>query len=152
MSVTLFEKRVSVYVIGLRSSWIIWMATKSNDNCFLFLFQAVPAAWLGLNWSHSDRPTPQPQQCRIQAASVTYIAARGNAGSLTHWVRPGIEPHPHGLVRFINHWATTGTPKYTYSWEWVWSWKGVGLSFLSFFFFFLFSLLNHIPSILLNIM
>ena len=27
----------------------------------------------------------------IWAASVTYTTARGNAGSLTHWARPGIE-------------------------------------------------------------
>ena len=46
---------------------------------------------LGSNQSCSCRPTPQPQQCRIRAASVTYTAAQGNAGSLTHWARPGIE-------------------------------------------------------------
>ena len=34
-----------------------------------------------------------------------------NARSLTHWVRPGIEPVSSWmLVGFINHWATTGTP------------------------------------------
>ena len=43
--------------------------------------------------------------------SVTYIAARGNAGSLTHWGRPGIEPHPHRYhVVFLTPWATRGTP------------------------------------------
>ena len=30
------------------------------------------------------RPTPQPQQCGIRAASATYTTAHGNAGSLTH--------------------------------------------------------------------
>lgn len=35
------------------------------------------------------RPIPQPWQNWIQAASATYMAADG---SLTHWVRPGIEP------------------------------------------------------------
>ena len=29
------------------------------------------------------QPTPQPQQHEIQAASVTYITAHSNAGSLT---------------------------------------------------------------------
>ena len=32
---------------------------------------------------------PQPRQ--IWASSVTYTTAHGNAGSLTHWARPGIE-------------------------------------------------------------
>ena len=38
------------------------------------------------------RPTPQTQQCCVQTASVTYVAAHGNTRSLTHWLRPGIEP------------------------------------------------------------
>ena len=34
----------------------------------------------------------------------------GNAGSLTHWVRPGSKPTSSWiLVGFVNHWATTGT-------------------------------------------
>ena len=32
----------------------------------------------------------------IGAAAARYTTARGNTGSLTHWVRTGIEPHPHG--------------------------------------------------------
>ena len=38
------------------------------------------------------KPAPQPQQHQIQAPSANYAAAYGNTGSLTHWVRPGIEP------------------------------------------------------------
>ena len=34
----------------------------------------------------------QPQQCRIWAKSVTYTAAYSNTRSITHWVRPGIQP------------------------------------------------------------
>ena len=30
------------------------------------------------------------------SASVTYTTAHGNAWSLTHWVRPGLNPQPHG--------------------------------------------------------
>ena len=37
----------------------------------------------GSNLSCSRRPTPQPQQCGMRAASVTYTTAHGNAGSLT---------------------------------------------------------------------
>ena len=65
---------------------------------FLFcLFRAAPAAYggsqpRGSNWSYSLWPTPQPQQCRIQATSVTYTTAHGNTGSLTHRARPEIEP------------------------------------------------------------
>ena len=32
------------------------------------------------------------QQLGIGAASATYTAAHGNAGSITHGARPGIEP------------------------------------------------------------
>ena len=43
--------------------------------------------------------------------SVTYTTGHGNTGSLTHWVRPGIEPESSWmLVGFVNHWATAGTP------------------------------------------
>ena len=34
----------------------------------------------------------QPQQRKIQAESSTYTTAHDNPGSLTYWVRPGIEP------------------------------------------------------------
>ena len=37
-------------------------------------------------------PRPEPQQRQIQATSVTYTAAHGNAGSLTHRADPGIKP------------------------------------------------------------
>ena len=47
-------------------------------------------------------PTPQPQQCKIWAASLTYTTAHGNARSLTHRLRPGIELAASWiLVRFI---------------------------------------------------
>ena len=46
---------------------------------------------------------PEPQQCGIQAASATYTTAHGNAGSLTHWARPGIESEISWfLVGFIS--------------------------------------------------
>ena len=64
---------------------------------FFFLFTAAPAACgspqarsrtgaaaAGLHHSHGNTGS--------EAASVIYAAARGNARSLTHWVRPGIEP------------------------------------------------------------
>ena len=70
----------------------------------------------------------QPQQRGIRAASATYTTAHGNAGSLTHWERPGIESATLWFsVGFVNHWATTGTPKKTYLKNFL---------FFSFFFFF----------------
>ena len=57
-------------------------------------------------------PQPQPQQCKIQAESSTYTTGHGNAGSLTHWARPGIEPASSWIlvkIRFCC--AMTGTPK-----------------------------------------
>ena len=38
----------------------------------------------GLNWSCTCWPTPQPQQCGVQAMPATYTTAHGNVGSLTH--------------------------------------------------------------------
>ena len=63
---------------------------------FVFAFQGhTLGIWRfpdqGSNRSYNCQPTPQPQQCKIRATSLTYTTAHGNAGSLTHW--PGIEPH-----------------------------------------------------------
>ena len=58
---------------------------------------------LGVDQSCSCRPTPEPQQCQIQAVSATYTTAQGNTGSLTHGARPGIEPTSAWLlVRFVS--------------------------------------------------
>ena len=51
----------------------------------LLLFRAAPAVYggsqaRGLIRATSCQPTPQPQQHRIQAASVTYTTAQGDAG------------------------------------------------------------------------
>ena len=46
-----------------------------------------------------------------RAASANYTAADGNARSLTHWARPGMEPASSWiLVRFVTCWATRETP------------------------------------------
>ena len=42
---------------------------------------------------------------------LTYTTAHGNAGSLIHPARPGVEPSSSWiLVRFINRWAMKGIP------------------------------------------
>ena len=46
----------------------------------------------------------------VQAASVTYTKACGNAGSLTHLERPEIKPaSSRTLARLLTHWATMET-------------------------------------------
>ena len=46
---------------------------------------------------------PPPWQHQIWAASVLYATTRGNAGSLTHWTRPGIDPtSSQGQHRVLN--------------------------------------------------
>ena len=83
---------------------------------FFFSFFWLPS-WhmevprLVANWSYSCWSTLQPQQRRIWATSSTYTTAHGNAGSLTHWVRPRIESASLWmLVGFVNCWVPTGTP------------------------------------------
>ena len=59
------------------------------------LFRAVLMALGGsqaTGWTGGVEVGPQPQQCQIWAMSATYTIGHGNAGSLTHWVRPAIEP------------------------------------------------------------
>ena len=65
----------------------------------------------GSNRSCSQQPMPEPQHHQIRAASATYTTVHSNAGSLTHWVKPGIEPATSWfLVGFVKHCAMTGTP------------------------------------------
>ena len=52
------------------------------------------------------------RQSHSNVGSATHTTAHSNSGSLTHQARPGIEPTTSWfLVRFVNHCATTGTPK-----------------------------------------
>ena len=69
-----------------------------SDYLFIFflLFRVTHAPYgsFQANWSWSCQPTsqPQPQPRQLWAPSATYATAHGNAGCLTHWARPGIEP------------------------------------------------------------
>ena len=68
--------------------------------------------------------TPDP------AASATYTTAHGNAGYLTHWERPLIKPATSWfLVRFVNHWATMGTPSSLILNREIYLWKFPGVWF-----------------------
>ena len=63
-------------------NWIVFLI-------FIYFFFLGPHLWhmevtrLGVELELQLRPVPQPQQCRIQAPSLTYAAACSNAGSLT---------------------------------------------------------------------
>ena len=59
----------------------------------------------GSNWSCSCQLTLQPQQCRIQATSVTYTMAHGNARSLTHCILMD-------TCQVCYNWAKRGTPTF----------------------------------------
>ena len=82
-----------------------------------FVFQGhIYGIWrfpgYGSDRSCHSWPTPQSQEPQIWAMSAPCTTAHGNARSWTHWVRPGIEPTTSWfLVGFINHSATTGTPR-----------------------------------------
>ena len=82
----------------MRLGWINVASEKQTFKCcFLFSFGTHTCSiWKfpgqGSNQSYSSWPTLQPQQSRIQATSAIYTTAHDNAGSLTHWARPGIEP------------------------------------------------------------
>jgi len=68
-----------------------------------FLHMAVSRLGVQSDQSYSCQPTPQPQQCRIQATSGTYTTAHGNTGSLGCRAGPAVEPMSSWiLIRFVS--------------------------------------------------
>ena len=65
------------------------------------------------------RAAPKAHGCSQVRGSPGATAAslhhsHGNAGSLTHWARPGIKPISSWILAgFITCWATVGTPRQT---------------------------------------
>ena len=91
--------------------WAMMGTPSLPSKCNSFLLFSSFAFFLGL----LSCCRPMPQQCQIQAKSVTYTTAHGNARSLAPWVRAGIEPMSSWiLVGFANHWAMTGTPYFSH--------------------------------------
>ena len=84
------ENQVYGKVVLKVSEFLGWgYVQNSFFFCLFCLSRAASEAYGGSqaresNQSYCCRPTPQPQQCQIPAASVTYTTAHGNAGSLTH--------------------------------------------------------------------
>ena len=103
-------------------------ACPSITSCVLFPFKASLAIIASNDWhpfsfflfffclSAFSRSTPTAYGGSQARGLIGDVAAglrqsHSNAGSLTHWARPGIKPETSWfLVGFVNHWATTGTP------------------------------------------
>ena len=83
---------------------------------FLFVcFRAIPVSY-----------GSSQVRAQIRAASATYATACSNAGSLTHWERPGIEPASLWiLVMFLTCWATTEAPSVSF-----FTWCEIRIQFL----------------------
>ena len=95
--------------------------------CLFAFSRATPAAyggsqargWIGavatsLRQSHSNAGSEPRLQPTPQLTANTTV--HGNAGSLTHWARAGIEPSTSWfLVGFVNHCTMTGTPTFQFS-------------------------------------
>ena len=99
-------------------SEIVWVMALPADQLYnpmqvlqvtFFFFKATPAAYgrsqargrMSLHQSHSNTGS--------KVASATYKTAHGSDGSLTNWVRPGVEPVSSWILGFVTHWATMGT-------------------------------------------
>ena len=98
-----------IYVESKISHKWTYLQNRNRLTFFFLLFRATPVAYGDpqargrMNQSYSCQPMQQSQQQRIWAESATYTTARSNARSLTHLVRPGIEPETSWfLVRFIS--------------------------------------------------
>ena len=72
---------------------------------FLFFF------FLGQHLWHMEVARSQSQQHGDPShTSSMYTTVHSNAGFLTHWARPGIEPASWIPVGFVNCWVMKGTP------------------------------------------
>ena len=98
-----------------RSGLVCWKA--DSFLSFFSLFRTTPVAYgisqardqigataIGLHHSHSN--------ARSEVCLQPYTTAHSNAGSLTHWSRPGIEPASSVDASWIRYcWAMMETPK-----------------------------------------
>ena len=101
------------------TSWVLNPMSHNRDSPFFFLFMGTSITYGSSqtrNRSCSFWPRSQPQQHGIQAASVTYTAACGNAGPLTHGTWAGIEPTSSWkLCQVLNPLSHNGNSTYILS-------------------------------------
>ena len=98
----------SLYIVyhSLRTSFVFGIKRCSRLIILFFfflLFTPAPVACGRSHRSYGCQHIPQPQQCQIQAMSVSHTIARSNAGSLTQWVRPGIKPTSSQILCRVLH-------------------------------------------------
>ena len=103
---------------SLTLAWMIVLSWETGANIFtansLFYILPPPRSFLGPHLQHIDVPRLGVESelqlpadtiataIRIRATSSTYTTVHGNAGSVTHWARPGIEPLSSWiLIRFV---------------------------------------------------
>ena len=72
------------------------------------LHMEVPSQ--GSNHSYSCQPTPQPQQCQIQAECATYTTAHGNAGLFNSLSEGRLNLHLYGFQSDSFLLSQMGTP------------------------------------------
>ena len=83
---------------------------------FFWLFRAAPVVYgcsqaRGWIWAAAAGCSHSSSRSEPHLWPTPQLTAHGNARSSTHWVGPGIERASLWiLVRFVTHWATTGTP------------------------------------------
>ena len=109
---TINSKQVFHFLHILANTYFFWF-------CFCFAFRVTPTTYgsyqakgwirdvaVGLCHSHSNVGSVGSEPHLWPTPQLT-----SNAGSLTFWVRPGIEPESWWIpVRFLNHWAMKGPP------------------------------------------
>ena len=106
------------YSFGLSDCLSVYLSIYLSIYIYIFffflLFRAIwkfPGTEVESKLQLLAMPQPRPQWRQIWATSVTYMAACGNAGSLTHWARLGMEPKTSWtLCRVLNPLSHDGTP------------------------------------------
>ena len=104
---------INVTFFSWKCEWY-FIVTQFFSFCFYFiyllLFRAAPAAY-GVSQAKGQISTVATSLYQSHSNTGSQPSPQPTAQSLTHWARPGIEPaFSWMLVRFVNCWATTGTP------------------------------------------
>ena len=102
-----------------RRSCMTWL-----EFFFFFFLQPHPQHMevprLGLNQNCSCQSVPQLQPHQIWATNAAYLAACSNVGSLTPWLRSGIQPASSWMLAgYLSHWATR-TPGFFFFNSYMW--------------------------------
>ena len=121
--VIIVEEKITCDVITILiiRSYIWWLLTRCKalaKCCFSVLFVCLfTFVFLGPNPWHMEVPRLGAELELLAYATAIAMPdpsqVHGNARSLTHWARPGIEPATSWiLVRFVHRSAMMGTPSF----------------------------------------